>query len=194
MCRGGDDVGVLYRVSKETGSDESGRVSHIDHQDSAYAICDLTHALVVPLTRVGRGTTDDELRVGLLGLALHIVVVDTTVLLTYTVGNGVVEDTGGVDEGPVGQVTAVIEVETHEGVAGVEASLEDRHIGLSAGVRLHVGILSIVELLDAIDSQLLALIHDLTATIVALAGIALSVLVGHDATHSAEHLFANEVL
>ena len=187
-------MGILHRVSEETGSDESGRVSHIDHQDSAYAICDLTHTLVVPLTRVGRGTTDDQLRVGLLSLTLHIVVVDTTVLLTYTVGNGVVEDTGGIDERAVGQVTTVIEVEAHEGVTGVEASLKDRHIGLSTGVRLYVGILSIVELLDTIDSQLLTLVDDLAATIVALAGIALSVLVGHDATHSAEHLFANEVL
>ena len=88
----------------------------------------------------------------------------------------------------------VVKVETHKGVAGIEASLEDRHIGLSTGVRLHVGILSIVELLDAIDGQLLTLVDDLAATVVTLAGIALSVLIGHDATHSAEYLLADEVL
>ena len=96
--RRGNDVGILHRIGEETGSNETCRVSHIDHKDGTDAISDLAHTLIVPLARVGRGTADDQLRVGLLSLALHIIVVYATILLAHTISYGVVEDTGGIDK------------------------------------------------------------------------------------------------
>jgi len=45
-------------------------------------------------------------------------------------------------------------------------------------VRLHVGGIGTEDLLDAVDGQLLGHVHVLAATVVALAGVALGVLVG----------------
>ena len=56
---------------------------------------------------------------------------------------------------------------------------------LAAGVRLDVGVLGAEELLGPVDGQLLDLVDDLAAAVVALAGIALGVLVGEAAEPSA---------
>jgi hypothetical protein len=81
-----------------------------------------------------------------------------------------IEDTRSIDAGAVGEVTALVEVETHEGVARVEYGKEHSLIGLSTGVGLHVGKLSSEELLHTVDGELLHLVYDLAATIVTLAG------------------------
>src|SRR5262249_41145603 len=53
-------------------------------------------------------------------------------------------------------------------------------IGLGAGMRLDISVLGAEELLGALNGQALGLIYELAAAIVALAGQALGVLVGHD--------------
>ena len=92
------------------------------------------------------------------------------------------------------EVPAVVEVQTHEGVAGVKASQEDGGISLCAGMRLHVGILGSKELADAVDGKLLHLIDHLTATIVALARIALGIFVGQARAHGCHDLVTHIVL
>ena len=58
----------------------------------------IPHALVVPLTAVGRTTTDNQLRLVLQSQTLHLVVIDATSLLIQIIAYGLVEDTRGVDE------------------------------------------------------------------------------------------------
>ena len=72
----------------------------------------------------------------------------------------------------------MVEVEPHEGVAGIEHGQEHGCIGLRSAVGLHVGILGAKELLHAVDGQLFHLIHHLAAAVVALAGIAFGIFVG----------------
>ena len=67
-------------------------------------------------------------------------------------------------------------------------------ISLCTRVRLYVGILGIKQLADALDGQLLNLVHHLAAAIVALAGIALGILVRQVRAHSLHYLVAYEVL
>ena len=105
-----------------------------------------------------------------------------------------VEDTGRVDGGTVGKVSAVVEVEAHEGVAGLQTGEQHGHVGLCAGVRLHIGPLGTEKLFHAVDGDLLALVHDLAAAVVALARKAFSVFVGHNGTHGLHHLGADKVL
>ena len=105
-----------------------------------------------------------------------------------------VVDAAEVDGAAVREVAAVVEVHAHEGVAAVEASQEDGHVGLCTAVGLHVGPAGAVELLGALDGDGLALVHYLAAAVVALAGVALGVLVGHDGAHGFHHLVADEVL
>jgi hypothetical protein len=54
-------------------------------------------------------------------------------------------------------------------------------------VRLHVRVLGAEELLRAVDRELLDLVDDLAAAVVALAGIALGVLVRRHGADGLEH-------
>ena len=86
------------------------------------------------------------------------------------------------------------EVETHEGVAGFKQSLHHSHVGLCARVGLHVGEGGVEQLAGAVDGDLLALVDDLAAAVVTLAGITLGVFVGHDRTHGLQNLLTDKVL
>jgi hypothetical protein len=57
----GNNVGVFERRRNDTGSDQSGDVSHIDHQVGADRIGNLAHASIVNQAAVGRGTSDKDL-------------------------------------------------------------------------------------------------------------------------------------
>ncbi len=185
---------VLHRVLQQTGSDQAGRVSHIHHEDGAHLVSDGAHALPIPFAGVGRCTADDQLGFVFQRLALHIVVVDQTRFRIQLISDCMIEDTGDVDRGAVGEVTAVCEVEAHESVARFEACLENGHVGLCAGVRLYVGELCVKDLFDAVDSQLFDLVYHLAAAVVACAGITFRIFVGTDAAEGFEHLLTDKVL
>ena len=88
----------------------------------------------------------------------------------------------------MGQVSPLGKIKSHEGVARFQTSHLDSQIGLGAGVRLDVGIFSIVELAEAIDGQLLNLVDDFAASVVTLSRVTLRVLVGADGAHGFHHL------
>ena len=46
---GSDDMGIFHRVVEETGSDETGWVSHIKHEDCTDFVGNLANAGIVPL-------------------------------------------------------------------------------------------------------------------------------------------------
>ena len=64
-------------------------------------------------------------------------------------------------------------------VARLEEGAEDRHVGLRAGVRLHVRVLGAEQLLRPVDRELLGHVDELAAAVVAAARVALGVLVVH---------------
>ena len=76
------------------------------------------------------------------------------------------------------KVSAVSEVEAHEGVAWLKHCEQYCSIGLCARVRLHVGIFSAEEFANTVDSELFYLVNNAATAVVALAGIALGILVG----------------
>ena len=43
------DMRIFQRIVEQSGSDKSGRVSHVDHQQRAYFIGNLTHTCIIPL-------------------------------------------------------------------------------------------------------------------------------------------------
>ena len=94
----------------------------------------------------------------------------------------------------MGEVTAVVEVQTHEGVAGLQYSQQHGSVGLCTRVGLNVGILCVEEFANAVDGQLLHLVYHLTAAIVTVARIALGILVGQVRAHSLHHLVTHEIL
>ena len=82
----------------------------------------------------------------------------------------------------------------HDLLADRNHGHEGRHVGLGAGVRLHVGVLGAEELLQPVDGELLDLVDDLATAVVAAPGVALRVLVGQRGAHGVDHRPAGEVL
>ena len=65
------------------------------------------------------------------------------------------------------------QVHPQHGVAGLQHGEVDGHVGLRAGVRLHVGVLGAEELLGALDGEFLDDVDVLAAAVVAPARAAL---------------------
>ena len=92
------------------------------------------------------------------------------------------------------QVPAVVEAHAEQRIARRKQGKVDRGIGLRAGVGLDVGVGHAVQLLQAIDGQLLGDIDVLAATVVALARITLGILVGQNRTLGLEDARTGVVL
>ena len=69
------------------------------------------------------------------------------------------------------------ELEREDRVARLQRRHVDGHVRLRAGVRLDVRVVGAEELLRAVDRELLDLVDDLAAAVIALARVALRVLV-----------------
>ena len=69
----------------------------------------------------------------------------------------------------------------HDGVAGLQQGEIDGHVGLGAAVGLDVGVLGAEKLFGAVDGQGFHHVHVLAAAVVAATGVALGILVVHDA-------------
>ena len=187
------DVSILNRILEQTGSDQTGRVSHVDQQDGAYFVRDLAHTLVVPLTRISRSTADDQLGFVLQSLALHIVVIHALGLRIELVTDGFEIGTRHIHRRTVRKVAAVRQIEAHERIAGFQHGEENGHVGLCAGVGLYVGVLGAVQFANTFDGKVLDLIHHLTTAVVTCGRITLRILVGQYGAHGLHHLVADKI-
>ena len=70
----------------------------------------------------------------------------------------------------VREVAAVVEAQRHERVARLHHGGVDGHVRLRARVRLDVRVLGAEQLLRAVDRELLDLVDDLAAAVVAAPG------------------------
>ena len=182
------------RARVDPGRDEAGEVGHVAEEERADLIRDLAEAPRLDRPRVRRAAAHDELRPVLLREREHVVVVDEVRLPRDAVVDDRVQPPREVDLEPVRQVAAVRELEREDRVARLEAREVDGHVRLRAGMRLHVRVLRAEERLRAVDRELLELVHDLAAAVVATARVALGVLVRRDAPDRLEHRRPREVL
>src|SRR4029079_10406831 len=141
-----------------------------------------------------RAAADDQLGPTLFRRCTHLVEVDERRVAVDSVADEVVELSGEVDLEAVREMPAVVETHGENGVPRLEAAEVDGHVRLRAGMRLHVRVVGAEELLGAVDRELLDLVDDFAATVVAPSGIALGVLVRRHAAHSLEHAWPGEVL
>ena len=72
----------------------------------------------------------------------------------------------------------MVEAEPEDGVARFEQRLVHAHVGVGAGMGLHVRVLHAEQLLGALDGQRFDVVDDRVPAVVTLAGIPLRVLVG----------------
>ena len=135
--------------------------------------------------------------------AAHVVVIDEAGLAVDVVGEGLEVDGRGRDL-LLGGVVAVREmaarrqVEPHDAVVRREQRSVDGEVGGRAGVGLHVdaplGRIAVERGERARAAQVLHLVNDLVAAIVARARHALRVLVGHARAEALHHRLGGEVL
>ena len=93
----------------------------------------------------------------------------------------------------MGEVAAVGEVHAEYGRARLDDGEVGRHVGLGAGVGLHVGVAAAEEGFGALDGQVLGHVDVFAAAVVAVARIAFGVFVGQDAALRLAHGGRNEV-
>ena len=132
------------------------------------------------MARVRRPPGDDHLRAVLVGQPRHLVHVHQVIVFADVVGHGAVQLTGEVEVHAVGEVAAVREGEPEDRVTGPQERRHGGRVRLGARMRLHVRVIGVEQHLQAVDRQLLGLIHVLAAAVVPTPGVALRVLVGHD--------------
>ena len=169
-------------------------MGHVDHQQSSHFVGYLAHALVVPLAAVGRATADNQLGFVLQGQPFHLVIVHVSGLAVQRIADVPIEYARGVDLAAVREMAALVEVEAHKDVAGLQHGQQYGLVGLSSGVRLHVGKFCIEEPLDALDGQRLHLVDNLATAVIAFAGQSFGIFVGEIAPGGSHHFLAYEVL
>src|SRR5690625_2267211 len=192
--RAGDHVRVRDRIGVEAGGDEAGDVGDVGEQVRAHLVGDLAEACEVDGAAVSAGAGDDQFGPVLPGELTHHVVIDGFGVTVDGVADDPVVLAGEVHGRTVRQVAAVRQVHSQHGVARLEQGAVDSQVGAGAGVRLHVRPLRAEQLLQPVDRQLLDLVDDLAAAVVALARVPLGVLVGEHAAGCGEHGGGDEVL
>lgn len=75
---GADDIAVLERIILNLSSDETRDVGHVHHEVRTVEVSDLAKTLVVPVSRVSGGTTDQDPGLEEESVLLECVVVDET--------------------------------------------------------------------------------------------------------------------
>ena len=178
----------------QTRGDQAGDVRHVHHHGRPDVPRDLGEAVEVERAGVGARADDDDLRPMLLRQPRHLVEVDGLIALAEPVRDDLEQLAGEVHRRAVGEVAAEVEAHGEQRVARLRQREVGRHVGLRPGVRLDVGVLGAEELLRPIDGELLDLVHDLAAAVVALARVALGVLVGEARAERLQHRRRDEVL
>ena len=178
-----------------------GRVGGVEHEAGPHRVGDLPERQRVDDPGVGGGAGHDELGPFAPGHVGDLVEVDDLAGLVrvvggrrHPVGDEAPHLGGDAGRGAVGQVTAVVEPHGQDGVARLEERLVDGQVGVGPGMGLDVGVLGPEQRVEAAPGQVLDLVDDLVAAVVAAARIALGVLVGEDRTGGGQDGGRGEVL
>ena len=121
----------------------------------------------------------------LAGQACDLVEVEPLVALPHAVMDKLVEHPGGIEFHAVGEVATVGEIEGEDRVTRLDGGHVDRGVGLGAGVWLNIDMLGAEQALEPVAGEILDLVDELAAAVVAVAGIALGVFVRE---HAADRL------
>ena len=200
---GGDNISVLEWRWDDTSGNETGDVSHVDHEVSTDGVGDLPHALVVDEAAVCRGTGNENLRSVHLSVLLEGIIVDDAGLLVETVWEGleVGRDSGNLAGSglvTVGQVSTVWKVKTHESLMWPHDGLVDLEVGWGSGQGLDVNApLGWVEVECLQGTSLAGQLNGvdvLVATVVSSTWVTLRVLVGHWGSQCIENGGGGDVL
>ena len=171
---------------------KTGDMSHIHHKHSSCLIGHLAKNLKIDGTGIGGGPRNDHPGPGLQRRLPKFIIIDKA-LVVNTVRYNVKIFSGHIHGASVGQMSAVIQIHSHDRVAGLAYGKLNRHIGLSAGMRLHIGILAPKQLFGPFNRQLLYHIHALASAIIPFSRIPFRIFVGERTSHCRHHRPAHPV-
>ena len=173
---------------------QPGEMRHVDQVERADFVGNLPHTGKIDDARIGAASADDQLGPFLLGQLFQLVVIDRFGFFGHAVRNDVVRLAGEIQRMAVREMAAMRQVQSHDGIAGLQHRRVSCHVGLRAGVRLHVGMIGAKELLGPLARQILHDVGKLAAAVIAFARISLGILIGEDRAHGLEHSLADKVL
>ena len=191
--RRGHKIRIGYRALVQSGSHQTGDVSHIHHQKRPGFMSDLGHFAEVDLSRIGGSARNDHLRPVLPGQAADFLVIDQAGFFVYAVGHKMKILAAQIHGASVGQMAAVGQVHPQHHVAGLQHGEINRRIGLRAAVGLHVGVLGVEQLFGPVTGNILGYIHILTAAIVAPSRITFRIFVRQRGTHRLQNSRRNKI-
>ena len=135
----GYNVRIFQGIIEQSGGNKSGRMRHINHQQSPHVVGNLTHSLIVPFTTVGRASADNKFGFMLQSQPFHLFVIHSPGFFIEVVAYGFVKNARCVDQTTVRKVSAVSKIQAHKGVTGIETYEQNSFIGLRTRVGLNVG-------------------------------------------------------
>ena len=174
-------------------ADEAGGVGDVGQKEGADFVGNLAETDVVPVAAVRRSATDDHFRLDFAGFFGDFVHVYKTGCFLHAVEVCFEVLAAEVGRVAVAEVAAVGEAEAKGLVTGLKAAKKNGRVGLGTRVGLYVGVFGAKELAEAVDGQLLDLIYDFTATVVALAGVTFCIFVRQTAAHRVNNGLGGEV-
>ncbi len=167
--------------------DQSGEMRDVDDEISANGVANGAEALEIPMARIGRAAGYDQFRLVLARQRLDLIHVDPMRGAIDPIGDRLEPAAGHVDRGPMGEVSSRREIEAHERVAGLHQGEEHSLVGLAAGIGLDIGEAAVEQLAGALDRQAFRNVDELAAAVIAPAGIAFGIFVGHHRALRLEH-------
>ena len=195
LVRGsGDDMRMRHRRRMHAACNQSGKMRHVHQVKRANFVGNLPHAGKIDDARIRAAPADDQLRPLFFRQLFQVVVIDGLGFFGHAIRNDAISLAGKIQMMAVSQVSAVGQVESEDGIAGLQHRRVGFHVGLGSGMRLHVGVFRSEQFLGPLARQLFHHVGKLAAAVVALAGISLGILVGEHRAHGLEHGLADKIL
>ena len=158
------------------------------------ASADLAEPGEIPVARIARAASNDDLGLMLVREAFDCLHVDGLVLRLHAVGNDLEPLARHVGRRAVREMAACGEIEAHECVAGLHQPEEDRLVRLRPGIRLHIGKPTAKQAAGTLDCERFGDVDELASAIIAPSGIALGVFVGHHRALRLENGAGDDIL
>ena len=163
--------------------DQARDMRHVDHQICAHFMRDSSHAFEVDDARIRRCAANDQLRFAFLGQTFHLVVIDTLGLRMNAIGDELIILAREVHRRAMGQMSAMIERKTKNGVAQFDGCLISCQIRIRATMGLNICKPTLEKLFGAIASKVFYDIDLFTTAIITFARIAFCIFIGKHAAH-----------
>ena len=147
MFPGNHQARDMRDIRQQQGSDLTGNLPESGKIDAA---------------RIRAGSHCDHLGPMLAGHACQLIVINALILLAHTVVNDLKKLSGEIGLVAMGQMPPVTQIHGQHLVARLKEGKVDRHVRATAGMRLHIRVLSAKQSLGSVDGKALHLIDILT--------------------------------